>query len=1545
MSSNSSPTAPRRSQRDKKQARPITTFTEPTATSRKRKHAETDSEEPAPINGLATKYREGDGEDTEVSQDDEDENEKKPTKRTKNQSVKKLGATASATRKPRKPRVPKDSLAMKSNKRATNARSAPFDPAAFTKSTNISSDNPLFNAVINPNAALQGIIEDFLESLNQDENRALAELMNMIFRCCACNETIDGDTAVDYDGVVDRLEDLTEEVKKTTSPAGTYPLISKAPPFHNPRSKSSFRANLSDFFSRLINSAALLGSLYDSPLVWLVPMTQSQLRAIRHTTTVVALEVEAALCQVAKEVEKEVELTGRMKEGERKRARTKSIAGSSAKNKEKELQAKLKEIKARQDTLLELIKESADRSARSLASTQVDYLPLYTFSVFIHRYRDLDPIIRAECISSLSSFFEILPSHFCTNSDYFRYVGWVLSDEASTVRLAAIRALQVVYEGAGAGNSSKKKDGSGVILPTLRHFTTRFLPRMLQISRFDVDIGVRVAIMHVLGCVDELALLPEQDRIRLGTLVFSDEPRIRKAVARFVTGALDEWVQEKISAIDVQPSNQAIKGRSRGRGSAGTAGRSTSVKDVDSDKIGIKALVHLLVKWGNVLDRERRKDPNNEGNGEEEEETGTAEVSLIDGDTSAGEARGIAPTLLTAVKKSEAVTRGRIGLAVEALWDEIDVVRDWEGMLDMLVLDHSASGENDSSNKVRSARTAKKSAKKRRGAELPVNGDAEEHEGSGDDDDDNTSTSTRVDSSWRLTETEEGALLEALVASLRKTKKHDETTSEPITQSLIEALPRLFIKYQTDENRIIDVLTLPTLMNLEVYLEMRETNAYISLWSDVAKQFLTHTSSYVIATAVQTMISHLLANTAMSNINSEQILELEDELSISLRDTVAGPMSPTSSPAGRDIEICLLTEDEALTLTSAIHRLRTLAQHRDMTFWMEEDEGGKRSSAWDILSAISERARLSLEGESEMLVQCLQLMALHIMWKSRRLLCGAGVDSSPEEAKDREDLLDQRNIVLDKFVEFAVGTQVQGNGIVESVKRTAFKNLLNLHVLFSSIIENSNDEGANDSLVMDDEVQWRCAGFIQAEVLRYAEIYIEDARSETDDDEDEDEDDANDEDVDHENRNSKKKTKSKHDADPEEEDHEAKPDSRSHLELEYVFIDVISTFLRAIRVGVIQVRHGDVLLAHFGRLGSAFDACTKVVVDVLKDQGFSDDNGQLVVRVTAQTMKEAFNVFKKTKSNDESSLVAVAKLLSSCFVIRGSQLTILRRLESRDIVEIHTTLITWITKQIGSHLKSTNQDRRTALIFFRALVPLVVNVQGRDALKIKAHLDQSWVHAKIEPGITKMWEPLRAYERRLGKAMGKDKSSLPKGARKQKKDRHGVSTDTEESEVEKPVDDDQEIQVVENARSPPPRPRPRLHRAAATKNLPAPPNSDTEADAATPEIWKHPATVYKSKSILSPGKTPSQPPDSNPPSSVNTGKRPRTDENEDDQDLEDARFPSHKRTRRDDKETSEPSEDFVPNTNEDGPSLRAVSEAREMTPAADIQIRRKRVRH
>lgn len=67
---------------------------------------------------------------------------------------------------------------------------------------------------------------------------------------------------------------------------------------------------------------------------------------------------------------------------------------------------------------------------------------------------------------------------------------------------------------------------------------------------------------------------------------------------------------------------------------------------------------------------------------------------------------------------------------------------------------------------------------------------------------------------------------------------------------------------------------------------------------------------------------------------------------------------------------------------------------------------------------------------------------------------------------------------------------------------------------------------------------------------------------------------------------------------------------------------VMSTFLRAIRAGAIHVRHGAILLAHYGRFGSTFDECSKIMIDVLREEGMYNGNPDVVVSVATQALKE-----------------------------------------------------------------------------------------------------------------------------------------------------------------------------------------------------------------------------------------------------------------------------------------------------------------------------------
>lgn len=296
---------------------------------------------------------------------DSEDQEEYHAKTTKKPVAKKLRKTT-GTRKTRKPKDAQDA----------------FDPEQVAKETKINADNPLFSAsicrgavlrlnsgsdaVMNPFAALQSTAEDFLESLANSPGAAQAEFINLILRACGCNDSVDADEVVDYDGVVDALDNFTEGLKKVgiyfipqipcyiffqdNSP--TYPLTSKLAPF------KKFRKSLRELLDRLVASSASIGSLYTSDLMstlqtWVIAMSSSQIRSFRHTATVVALEVETALCDVAAGVEKEAELLGRQREGEKKRRK-------DNKSREKDLDAKAKEIRERRNNLSEFIKEFVD---------------------------------------------------------------------------------------------------------------------------------------------------------------------------------------------------------------------------------------------------------------------------------------------------------------------------------------------------------------------------------------------------------------------------------------------------------------------------------------------------------------------------------------------------------------------------------------------------------------------------------------------------------------------------------------------------------------------------------------------------------------------------------------------------------------------------------------------------------------------------------------------------------------------------------------------------------------------------------------------------------------------------------------------------------------------------------------------------------------------------------------------------------------------------------------------------------------------------------
>ncbi|KAF7341967.1 SCD domain-containing protein [Mycena venus] len=887
---------------------------------------------------------------------------------------------------------------------------------------------------------------------------------------------------------------------------------------------------------------------------------------------------------------------------------------------------------------------------------------------------------------------------------------------------------------------------------------------------------------------------------------------------------------------------------------------------------------------------------------------------------------------------------GRAGMVAEALWDDVDAVSDWETLLDVLLLDHSSA--TDAPTPARRGKPNGKAAK--------------------------ASQEGLVDEAWRLEEEEETVLIEVLVASLQHAKAtakkgEEETVTNDITRALIKGLPRLLMKHQTDQNRIANVLAIPTLMNLDLYLEMRMMTNYSNLWDDITKQFLSHSEPVVLRAAIGAF-QHLLRATSLSNQNNTKVLELEDELSSALRDAVAGR---------EEIEVAGFNEDEVIALGALCARLSELSGARDMSAWMEEDEGGKQSSAWDIVSALVERGRLGYKEEAYMVTQAIELLQKHVLWKAsllQRRPAGAPPQEEEEEEEEEEELSEeqarfrekfkeQRDSLLEKLVEFAVGTQ---SNTSEVVTRAAFESLINVHIGLGL--------ARKTATALDDEVQFRCAGYVQAEIERYAETLVESEAEEQNEDEDDDqeENDSGDEGSNAgDGDEGKKKRKGKAKAAPKTRKRTVRggfvvssfiiasfvltakrlvdPNSPAQLLNEYTFIELIVTFYRAIHVGVLHVRHTAILLSHYGRLGATFDLFTKSIVEILRKEGMDTDNGDVVVVVINQALREAFTLVLDGIVSDETNVVQLAKHLVPTFVRRGAGLAVLKKLDAQYIVQIQTNALSWIAKRIAGYEANGNKKSlRVAITFFRVLIPLLAVIQSRDAMKIKAHMDQVLAQAKVEVSATsKVWEPQRAYEKRLSTIMSKDKAPGAKGRKTKAAKGDGQTTDEEEtdlSEVEK---------MVEERETPPaaprPRPRPRARRLPKKTPVNVDENENDDDDQAAPPS-PEPATTpkprpraratYQSKAASkSPTKTPAKPRQQDAlPSPARSGSV-----------LSDSAgaglvTPVNKKSRKRSRPVPDEEDD-----DEDGVHGSAIADddvpAPSPTPAGDMQIRRKRARH
>ena len=329
-------------------------------------------------------------------------------------------------------------------------------------------------------------------------------MINFVIICTGCSSQVDVHDIEDQDNAPSKLGDIQEEYQalKPTD----YPLISKT------KGNDSFRSTLCGFFATLISTCHTAGLLYsdlailENIEVWVHTMSSSTLRPFRHTATVIALTIGNTLCTVAADIAENTARTMRQKEGEQKKK-------SLNKERVKALETKVAEGERRRAQVLDSMKDLLD-------------------AVFVHRYRDVDPKIRLECVTALGNWITTLPDIYFDGM-HLRYLGWVLSDTSAPTRAEVVKQL---------GKLFKNKDNA----PRLRTFTEKFRTRMIEMAVRDSEVSVRAAAVELLDMIRKTGLLELDDIDVIGGLIFDAEPRVRKAVAGFFAENINDLYESTV---------------------------------------------------------------------------------------------------------------------------------------------------------------------------------------------------------------------------------------------------------------------------------------------------------------------------------------------------------------------------------------------------------------------------------------------------------------------------------------------------------------------------------------------------------------------------------------------------------------------------------------------------------------------------------------------------------------------------------------------------------------------------------------------------------------------------------------------------------------------------------------------------------------------------------------------------------------------------------------------------------------------------------------
>ncbi|XP_043359588.1 cohesin subunit SA-3 isoform X5 [Dermochelys coriacea] len=349
----------------------------------------------------------------------------------------------------------------------------------------------LFEVVRLAKSAMESVVDDWLESYKQNKEAGFLELVNFFIRSCGCKGVVTPEMFRKQQNS-EIIQQLTEQFDEDSA---EYPLVLTTQPWRK------FQVGFCELVTVLVRrcqySIIYDEYLMDTLISLLTGLSDSQVRAFRHTSTLAAMKLMTALVRVALGVSLHKDNNQRQYEAERNKGPSRRATDKleALLEKRRELQEQQEEIENMMNAIFK--------------------------GVFVHRYRDVVPEIRAICIEEMGNWMQSYSASFLTDS-YLKYIGWTLHDKQREVRLKCLKALQGLYR-------------SREMAARMELFTSRFKGRMVSmVLDKESDVGVEAIKLLTLILQNMEEMLTDEDCEAIYPVVYASNRALAAAAGEFL---------------------------------------------------------------------------------------------------------------------------------------------------------------------------------------------------------------------------------------------------------------------------------------------------------------------------------------------------------------------------------------------------------------------------------------------------------------------------------------------------------------------------------------------------------------------------------------------------------------------------------------------------------------------------------------------------------------------------------------------------------------------------------------------------------------------------------------------------------------------------------------------------------------------------------------------------------------------------------------------------------------------------------------------------